>query len=83
MLAETARHVVDELRVEAGARRGSLGAQKEVVGEHDAVTGRDRFDLVSAVAVEGDERQRLLGTAIRRGLASVLHLERTALEAGR
>lgn len=33
-------------------------AEEEVVGEHHAMTGLDREDLVSRVGVEGDEGQR-------------------------
>jgi hypothetical protein len=80
VLLQAAGEVLDELGVRVDGRSGCRLAEQQVVGEHDPVPGGNRPDLVTAVAVEGDERQSLLRSLIRRGLAAVANLKRAAPE---
>ncbi len=60
VLFEASGQFADQLAVGVDHCAAGLAGGEKVVGEHCPVPGGDGFDLVLAVAVEGDERQGLL-----------------------
>ena len=73
MLVEARGQGVDVRWWRDGRRRsGRFLAQDKVVGEHDPVAGLDGPDLVTAVGVERDERDRVRFRLVGRGLVAVL-----------